>query len=377
MDMRGKDIVLYSSGVAAILVGISTWLTMYLHSPQNTSLLELNRLLQQLQTATMEQEQETSPAADVVPVSLHTRMGWIYPGEPACDALADAAAYRFDVIKPEFFLVTGGGALEFMTDDRYVCNGFSAMQTEQVRSLSDEQFVMVSSSYAQHMEQFLRADAAHGEHTERLVEFVVQEDFTGVELDFEDYGGWTPDIYEQYRAFLERLGTALHAAGKELMIDLPPVRNADEEAWYVFRLGDFTDLPVDYIVIMGYDYQFDHGVGEPVAPLDWLAEVVQFSQQRVGSEQQLVIGIPSYGYVGNRASGDIQIVTYEQATVHPLYSALQRDTTSAELMASDASTVLVVQDTESIEQKIKTVTENGVGAISLWHLGGNQLPAKQ
>lgn len=370
MDMRGKHVVLYTSGVAMALAALSASLTYYMQHPNELTPQKVNEFKIELTDIQAELEAGSAPVVPV-PVAIDTVMGWWYPGEPACDALIEVANANLEVVKPEYFVIRDGGRFEFMTEERYGCNGYSEANIAAVKRLAPEQFVMVSASYAQDMDAFLRQDERTGEYTDRLVSFAVETGFTGVELDFEDFGGWTPDIYERYKAFVTRLGNALHAEGKELMLALPAVRNETEEQWYTLRLAELERLPVDHLVIMGYDYQYDHGAGQPVAPLDWLAEVVRFSQQRVSDDSKLVIGVPSYGYEVDAADGRIRITTAAQAATNPLYATAERDPRSMELIAKRGGSVLVYQDAVSIQAKLDTIAENGIGRVSIWHFGGN------
>lgn len=359
--------------MAGILAALLLWLETLATNPAAVSPQQLTELTNQLRTEVMALDPTPTPAIPE-PVTVDRFMAWWYPGEPACTAVAEARTAELDVVKPEFFVIRAGGELEFMTEAAYGCNGYTEARAAEIRDLAPEQFVMVSASYAPEMDAFLQQDTATGEHVERLVTFVVENQFTGVELDFEDFGGWTPEIYERYKVFVTRLGTALHAKDKQLMIDLPAVRNDVEEAWYTLRLAELEQLPVDYLVVMGYDYQFDHGVGQPVAPLTWLREVVHFSLQRLQDDSKLVIGIPAYGYVGNFSDSTIRIMTHEQASAHRLFDQATRDSSSAEFIATGAREVLVYSDATSVAEKIKTIGEAGVGVVSIWHLGGNLLP---
>lgn len=299
-----------------------------------------------------------------------TTMAWIYPGEPACDALAEAKERDIDILKPEYFLVTTGGKLEKMTEELYGCNGYSKANVATVRATSEEQYVMVSSSYAEDMRLFLEKDVSAGTHIATLVEFVEKEEFEGVELDFEDYGGWTPEVYGLYKQFLQRLGEKLHAKGKKLMVDVPAVSNEIEENWYVLRLADMALLPVDYLVVMAYDYQYDHGVGEPIAPLDWITEVANFTLSRYPERTKIVMGIPAYGYKG-RGATNIQIMTRDQLATMPGYSTAERDTASGEMTWRTGKSTFVYQDEVSLRMKREVILEAGISSVSVWHLGGN------
>lgn len=371
--MTGRSTILYSSSLAIILIAISSLLTGYLQSPETVTVNELQAISEQLESFS---DLINTDVDTFEPTKIDTYMAWLYPGAPACEAVKEASEFSFDVLKPEYFAVRDGGDFEFITADNYECNGYSVENAEQIKELSDEQFVMISSSYAQDMALFLSKDQQNNAYTQQIVDFVVENDFTGAELDFEDYGGWTSEIYVQYKAFVTRLGNALQAENKQLIIDLPPVRNKSEEAWYTFRLAELEQLPVDYIVIMGYDYQFDHGVGEPVAPLDWLEEVILFTRNSLKDTSKIVIGVPSYGYVGNTGSGQINILTKEQASSRTLFDSAVRDGESAEMIAERGQQVLVYQDQVSLDAKIAVVEKMGINKVSVWHLGGNVLPSR-
>lgn len=370
ITIKNKDITLYSSGLAMILASLLSWLMIYNQTPQNADVGELQRIVYEFEQIKTENNMTSDTNSSLM-------MAWLYPGSPACGALDEAQVYGFDVLKPEYFIIKDGGILELMTTDLYGCNGYSEMEIAKVRNLSKQQFVTISSSYQVDMDKFLQKDELNSQYTRQLVQFVLDNKLTGVEVDFEDFGGWSAETTKRYLNFVNRLGTALHQNGKQLMVDLPPVSNKTEEGWYKFKLTDFNDLPVDYIVIMAYDYQFDHGAGNPVAPLGWLTEVVNYTRGQVNDDNKIVIGLPSYGYAGDIGANRMNILTYEQALKNPLFAKVGRDTTSGELIARNGNDVLVVQDTESLNRKIETVRQAGINKISIWHLGGNKLPTNK
>ena len=376
--MKNKGITLYSTSVPIILTAFMSWFTTYVQSPTTVDMNQLKKIsedLKELVDSPQDKPATNDPAGpDNVVDTEKVVMGWLYPGEPSCDAIDDAKKYSFGVLKPEYFSIREGGVLELMTEDAYGCNGYSSENVAEIRKLSKKQFVTVSSSYGVDMDSFLKKDMASGENTKKLVDFVVKNQMTGIELDFEDYGGWSKETTNRYMGFVKRLGTALHAQNKQLMVDLPPVRNEAEENWYHFRLSEFNNLPVDYILIMTYDYQFDYGAGQPVAPAKWIKEVVAFTKDKVADDDKIVIGLPSYGYQSGLDT-KVNIVTLEQAIKNPLFSTLRRDLESNELIAKVGSRVLVSQDSHSLSQKIEIVKEMGINKVSIWHIGGgNPLP---
>lgn len=298
------------------------------------------------------------------------RMAWIYPYKPACFASREYADGRkIDILKPEFFTINGGSLV--LLDDTVVhCNGYSPSFVAELKQYSTSQFVTVSSASAEDMRKFLKGALNTDGVITALVTFVVENSLTGIEINFEDFGSWSDENYVAFKTFLTHLGNALHKQSKQLMVVGPPIASSTEEAWYVWRYEDFTTLPIDSMVVMGYDYQFDHGAGEPIAPLVWLKNVIVWVSARYPKEK-LTIALPSYGYEGTFGTQKITILTYEQIRSRPGFTSAVRDPNSAEMNWRQGDSVYFYQDSVSLEQKERLVTSLGIHSLSVWHLGGN------
>lgn len=298
-----------------------------------------------------------------------TIMAWLYPGEPGCAARTEYKDGRkIDVLKPEFFTINGGSLILLDTKNSS-CNGFSKSFAAELKKYSNHQYITVSSASAGDMNTFLTSPKINDD-IQTLVNFVVINGFTGIELDFEDFGGWSKDSYIKYKSFVATLGAKLHNNNKKLMLDGPAIANKLEQDWFQWRYEDFASLPVDYVVIMAYDYQFDHGPGMPVAPLTWISDVTKWVINRLPSGM-IVVGIPSYGYHG-KAGNKISILTYEQMKLLPGFEKAKRDPVSHEMTWKNGNDYYFYQDEESIAKKIGVVTDLGISAISIWHIGGNK-----
>jgi len=307
--------------------------------------------------------------AAITPTSTIKTMAWIYPGDPACSAATEYADGRkIDVLKAEYFTILNG-KLTILTSE---CNSFSKENVAKLKQYSTEQFVTVSASDPSTIYTFLaRAIKAPNADVKTLVNFVTSNNLTGVELDFEGYGSWTPKMYANYKSFVKILGNALHAKEKKLMIDGPAVSNAAEEAnWYLWRYADFVNLPVDEMVVMAYDYQYDYGAGTPVAPLTWLEAVTTYISNKYPKDK-ITIGLPSYGYQGTRGEYNIKILTRDQLSKLPGYTTAKRDVASGEMFWQSGDRVYFYQDATSLIMKRDAVQNLGITSVSIWHLGGN------
>lgn len=320
-------------------------------------------------TPSMQSHTQTNVSPSFETTGTFHTMAWLYPGEPGCHAQREYRDGRkIDVLKPEFFTITGG-SLTRIDAESTACNGYSLAFVADLKKYAREIFVTVSSPETADMDTFFETALTHNDDIDTLVQFVVAHNLTGIELDFEDFGGWSVASYVNYKKFVSLLGDALHKEGKKLMLDAPMITDNTEQAWYQWRYEDFSNLPVDYIVLMAYDYQFDHGVGEPIAPLEWMRKGISWASARFPA-QTLSVGIPSYGYEGTEHKKPI-IRTYEQLRNRPGFTTAERHTGSGERTWISGNTVYFYQDATSIQQKIAVVIDAGINSISLWHLGGN------
>ena len=312
----------------------------------------------------------TSPVPTTTLSTLKT-MAWIYPGNPACNASTEYADGRkIDVLKAEFFTINGG-LLTLLTTTNSFCNGYSAANISRLKQYSTEQYATISSGSTNDMDTFLvQALGSASNDITTLVDFTVTNNITGIELDFEDFGGWSATSYANYKKFVTVLGNALRAKGKKLMLDGPAVSNASEENWFLWRYSDFTVLPVDTIVVMAYDYQYDNGVGSPVTPFDWLKNVILWTSGRYPKER-IAIGLPSYGYQGTAGTYRSVILNADQIKTKAGYTTALRDSSSGEMTWTSGSTVYFYQDAQSLNMKRDVVASLGITSVSVWHLGGN------
>lgn len=304
-------------------------------------------------------------------------MAWIYPGKPTCGAVAEYTDGRkIDVLKPEYFMISEEGRLVLLTEKEHGCNGFSEKNIAVLQKYSKEQYATISSSDSGNMSLFLGDMGNASENIDMLISFAVDNKMTGIELDFEDFGGWNVEMYANYKQFVTRLGNALHEKNKKLMVDGPATSNAVEQAWYMWRYEDFLTLPVDRVVVMTYDYQFDQGAGQPVSPISWIQDIIKWTVSQFPNKSKLSFGIPSYGYRGTEGAQRFSLLTYEQMQKEPGFSTALRDKDSFEMTWRTGDTIYFFQDEVSMSKKLQVIQAMGIASVSVWHLGGNQWFAK-
>ena len=301
--------------------------------------------------------------------------GWIYPGAPACSAATQLTQINAPILKPQYFATQNDGTIEVLTVGAPAfagCNAYSPADLALVKQYSQLQFITVSASRAQ-MHALFTTTTTMAAGINVLVDNVVTWTVTGVEIDFEGFGSWTNTDYANYQLFLTNLGNALHAQGKQLMIDGPAIPDSSYQALFKFKYEDMNLLPVDYILSMVYDHQYDTGVGTPIAPFAWMTQCINWVKARVPNTNKIVIGMPSYGYHGPVDTYDITIDTYDQSSVLPGFNTATRDPASGEMTWDYITTNTFsawFQDSTSMNMKKALIVSLGIRNISVWHLGG-------
>ncbi len=301
-------------------------------------------------------------------------MAWIYPGNPTCEAKNEYSDGRkINILKPEYFTINEEGQLILLTEKSSGCNGYSISNVASLKKYSTQQYVTVSSSYAVSMKLFLDNSTNDLNNINTLVSFVTDNNLTGIEIDFEDFGGWDKETYIKYKQFLSKLGDALHIKNKKLMIDGPATSNSVEDSWYAWKYSDFNSLPVDKIVVMTYDYQYDQGSGRPVSPVSWIISTINWTLKKINDKSKISFGIPSYGYKSVVGTNKFSLLTYDQIKKEPGFDTAVRDPESFEMTWRSGSNIYFYQDSESMSKKLQAIESSGVKSVSVWHLGGSPL----
>ena len=302
---------------------------------------------------------------------------WIYPGPPACTTYQELRTLgQVDEVKPEFATITADGSTSILTENEAGCNALSSTNAQFYRDISKTQFITVSGS-GEGFSNLVTNPEKRTESIDTLVALARQTDMTGIELDFEGFSGWSEEDYAGYLTYLEDLGGRLRVDERQLMIDAPAIYNDGIQSVFQFRYEDIDALPVDYIAIMAYDYQYDYGGGSPVTEDQFLVDSIDKAKSELTNwEEKLVVGLPTYGYTAQEGEYRISIKTREQvfATLNEdQISQATRIPNSEELIYRDGSQVYVWQDQQSIQHKIDIVRDQGIYKIAIWHLGGNPL----
>lgn len=221
------------------------------------------------------------------------------------------------------------------------------------------------------VQAMLHDPGAQDNHVDELVELAVANQYDGIDIDYEDLSGQDRDVFSE---FLTELGTALRAAGKQLTVAVHP-KSSDEGDDERNVAQDYRAIgaAADQVRVMTYDYSWDTSRPGPVAPADWVADVIAWTVTQIPPEK-VVLGIVLLGY--DWGDGPGITVDYEQAhSIAEAHDATVRRSEDgspwfAYRDSSGTRHEVWYEDAQSARAKLTLVSEYGLGGAFFWRLGG-------
>lgn len=328
-------------------------------------------------------------AGSFVP-SRSARMGWVFP-DNTINAATDIAAEKWHTLSAMWYELESDGDFLKRDSSSFGSNFFyTAANALLVRENATVALVNLSSGNATAVNALTTSSTKRANLIAEMISFCRTNNFDGVDLDLETFqvASMSAGQYTDFKTMLQELGDALHAEGYILSIEVPPIWNtaantesgsgdawdsANSQGYYRLVYSDLNSLPVDKMVVMAYDYQFDYSAGEPNQPLKWLEEIMRFTRQNIDETRiEIIAGIPSAGYSGATGGYSITGRTYDYLSVQTGFSGASRDAASGELIWANGGISYAAIDDTAIQLKVAQAEAVGIYKYALWHVGNNQ-----
>lgn len=211
-------------------------------------------------------------------------------------------------------------------------------------------------------------------HVQELAQLVEENGFDGLDIDYENL---LAEDREAFTLFIEELAAALHANGRILSIAVH-AKVDDAGSWGGPAAQDWARLgaAADEFKIMTYDYHWSTSEAGPIAPLDWVDEVLTYAATVVPPEKTWV-GVHFYGYdwVGSAAESLEWRQIIKRAGQQE--AAIQRDVPGEAWFSygsdDDSSRHTVYfTDAQALAERLAFVAERhpDIAGIAIWRLGG-------
>jgi spore germination protein YaaH len=208
-------------------------------------------------------------------------------------------------------------------------------------------------------------------HVRELVALAVGRGYDGIDIDYEHLDG---EDRGAFSTFLTELGAALHAEGKLLTASVhPKTTDAGDDGRNLAQDYRAIGAAVDQVRVMTYDYSWEDSPPGPVAPVDWVEEVIAWTVTQIPADK-VILGVVLLGY--DWVDGHGTTIGYQRAQeVARAYGAtIQRsDDGSPWFRYQDAmgrQHTVWYEDAVSARAKLGLVSRYGLGGTFFWRLGG-------
>jgi chitinase len=193
----------------------------------------------------------------------------------------------------------------------------------------------------------LQSDAKRAGFVSNLVEYVLNHDFDGLDVDIEG-----PSIGKDYGVFIRDLGVALKAKGKLLTAAL-------SKGYGGSNVPDSVFEHMDFVSIMAYD---GAGYWDPQAPgqhssFEFATNSVAYWLNRGLPKAKAVLGVPFYGYGFGEA---FRKGTYSYSKILAAYPGAEQ--------VDRVGNTIWYNGIPTITAKSRYVVEQGLGGVMIWSL---------
>lgn len=202
-----------------------------------------------------------------------------------------------------------------------------------------------------------------------LKELAVRDRLQAINIDFE---GVSAADRDNYINFLADLRPALKESGVGLMAAVPA--KDGEVAWYAAY--DYAAIArcVDQMVIMAYDYNWRGGEAGPIAPLDWVTDVVDYALNQV-APGKILLGLGIYGY--DWPDGQVaDALSYQECLDLAAYygAQLEWDNTAnlphfSYVDDKGMHHTVWFENGDSLKAKLDLARAKGLAGVAIWRLG--------
>ena len=210
-------------------------------------------------------------------------------------------------------------------------------------------------------------------HIRNIVNLAVRAGYDGIDVDYESLQS---EDREAYSTFMRELGKALDAKGKLLTTSVHP-KQSEPGPYEHNKAQDYRAIgaAADQVRVMTYDYHWSTSEPGPVAPVDWVEDVISWTVTQIPKDK-VVLGAVLLGYDWVDG-GQGETVSYQKAMSlareHDASIARKGPGRSPWFTYTDArgrGHEVWFEDAQSVEAKLGLVQKYDLGGVFFWRLGG-------
>lgn len=241
------------------------------------------------------------------------------------------------------------------------------------------------------MEAILTDQQARTRCIDETLEFMTEQGYDGINLDFEYVGTPTAEIRQAMTVFTKQLATRLKQTDPQAHLSVSVYADSadNNRLWQIDELGQI----VDHLVVMTYDFHRPSSqIAGPVAPVFgagqlWKDDIVTLIAKHMSQNEpgKILLGVPFYGYQWQTKSSEYQSPTVPRTGRTASFRRI------SEILASDLEVTegfnatalspwlsfvdggrtyqIYYDDLRSLGYKYDLVNQSQLGGVAIWALG--------
>jgi spore germination protein YaaH len=220
--------------------------------------------------------------------------------------------------------------------------------------------------------QLIADSGTRGAHVRNLVDLVEARDFDGIVIDYELLGAGDRD---NFTAFVTELGAALHANARQLAVALhAQASDAGSGEHNVAQDYRAIGQAADQVHLMTYDVHYDESDPGPIAPLPWIADVLDYATERIPPDKLLLgIGLFGYDWPEGQTAEELQLAQVERRIASNDGEQGWDDHAQApwfRYRSDGVARTIWYEDAHSVAAKLELVAHYDLAGAFIWRLGG-------
>lgn len=287
--------------------------------------------------------------------------------ERNADLLTEVSPWWYGLAASGEVIVQHEGVIDV---DRDAVEGLQDRGLEVIPTIANH----VEGSWTRVVSDVLADPELRRRHVDSVAELVEQGGYDGIDIDYEDLAA---DDRKAFSAFVEELGEALDDDAELAVAVHPKTDPAGVDGRNVAQSYRAIGAAADQVRVMAYDRHWSGSGPGPVAPIDWVRNVMAFATSRIPSER-VVLGIGAFGYDWERGGGQAAELTIEEAQelAAEQGAEIEWDDEAASphfsyVDADGQEHTVWFEDERSIRAKLRLVDEYDLGGVFVWRMGGN------
>lgn len=217
--------------------------------------------------------------------------------------------------------------------------------------------------------QILTDNNKKKQHLEQILSLVKKYNYAGVDIDYENINYSDRDLFT---AFIKNLARALHTNNKILTVTVQPkIKEKTPDSLSVINWKEISAF-ADRINIMCYNFSSPVSGPGPIAPVDWLNQIIDFAEKEIPKEK-IAVALALHGFDWSKTN--TQSVTFNKAINKMVHfkSRLKWDISSQTphftYFEYGQKHEVWFENSASIASKLKVLKNRGIKNVAFWRLG--------